>query len=531
VLKAFRRLSYISMATLLLTTASPGFANCDNTNVVPGTERFFSEAWGTGYDGQRFQSAEHTGINADNAAQLELKWVYGFATDEPRSYPLVTEDTLFIGDGDHGLVALDRETGCLRWENTEVDDITSSIVAGKIGDRTVLVFSERENGVSAVDAGNGEILWTNSLEEVSLAMFSGSPMVYEEKVFVPLSSQEIAYSMNPFYSCCKRSGGMAALDLATGKLLWHRPTIEEPAKVTGEHFFVVDEYGPSGAPVWGAPTLDTKRDLLLFGTGQNYSHPTTLTSDAIFALHTATGKVAWVRQFTANDAYNLACEISADHPNCPDPTGPDFDFGAPPLLATLKDGRDLVFAGQKSGDVYAMSADTGEVVWSQRVGAGGKLGGVHWGIAANPELGLLFVPISDVDTGDDDQEMRPGLYALDLRDGSVRWTLGRDVKCEELECWTGLSSAIAAGPGIVVSGGLDGLLEIVRADDGERLWSFDAAITYSAVNGIATEGGSFDAHGPMLADDLLIVSSGYGSFLQDGGNALLVFTLPDKSEE
>ena len=39
------------------------------------------------------------------------------------------------------------------------------------------------------------------------------------------------------------------------------------------------------------------------------------------------------------------------------------------------------------------------------------------------------------------------------------------------------------------------------------------------------EGGAFDAHGPMLADDLLIVASGYGNFGQLGGNALLVFQI------
>ena len=89
---------------------------------------------------------------------------------------------------------------------------------------------------------------------------------------------------------------------------------------------------PSGAPVWGAPTLDEKRDLVFFGTGQNYSHPTTDTSDAVFALDATTGERRWVRQFTAGDAYNLSCDIVPGLPNCPDPPGPDLDFGAPPIL-------------------------------------------------------------------------------------------------------------------------------------------------------------------------------------------------------
>jgi hypothetical protein len=51
------------------------------------------------------------------------------------------------------------------------------------------------------------------------------------------------------------------------------------------------------------------------------------------------------------------------------------------------------------------------------------------------------------------------------------------------------------------------------------------------VNGVATRGGAFDAHGPMLADDLLVVTSGYGYVgRQRGGNALLVFQVATEHE-
>lgn len=73
----------------------------------------------------------------------------------------------------------------------------------------------------------------------------------------------------------------------------------------------------------------------------------------------------WVRQFTANDAYTAACNLEfLNHPNCPDPTGPDVDFGAATMLVKSKAGRELVIAGQKSADVHAMNPETGEVVWT-----------------------------------------------------------------------------------------------------------------------------------------------------------------------
>lgn len=519
--------STVICSFLLAALSGAAQAECENTRTTAQTTQLYSEAWGTRFNGQRLQSSDRTAINASNASKLRLSWVYGLSTDEPRSYPLVSEDTIFIGDGGRGLVALDKANGCLRWVNDDFDDISTAILPASINGKTALVFAERRNGVYAVDASSGSLLWHNEIESLPRAMFSGSPLVHKDKVFVPLSSQEIALSVNPFYGCCKTSGGMAALDVTTGKLLWYRPTIEEPAKVTGKQLYVVNKYGPSGAPVWASPMLDTKRGLLYFGTGQNYSHPTTSTSDAIFAVNIDNGELAWASQFTANDAYNLACEVSSGHPNCPTPTGPDFDFGAPPILVRDVAGQDLLYAGQKSGDVFAINPDTGATVWSRRLGVGGKLGGVHWGMAANPQLQLLFIPISDAREKIEAGERAPGLYALDLRDGTVKWALERRSKCKERECWTGLSAAISAGPDIVVTGGLDGQLEVVQATTGKRLWSFDTAVEYESVNSVDTKGGVIDAHGPMLADDLLIVSSGYGSFFQEGGNALLVFSLAD----
>jgi polyvinyl alcohol dehydrogenase (cytochrome) len=506
------------MSVVLVAITPTTHASCEST--TPGLTKFYSETWGIDFRGQRFQPAANTTINAANASSLTLKWAYGLGDNQPRSLPLVTEDTIFFGDGSRGLVALDRATGCVRWENLQIGDIATAIVHEEVDGRDLLFFSGRLSGVHAVDAATGEAVWNAAVEENPIPMYSGSLIAYRDKVFVPLSSMEIALTINPFYGCCTTSGGMAALDSATGELVWYLPTVDEEPSVSGRHWLFVEEWGPSGAPVWGSPMLDVQRGLLFYGSGQNYSRPASLTSDAIFAVDIATGKPKWIQQFTAGDAYNLACEIPG-HPNCPKPMGPDVDFGAPPILVTSRSGDDLILAGQKSGDIYALNPDNGETVWSTRIGRGSALGGVHWGMAVNPELGLLFVPISDRDAHPGEGQAAPGMHALDYTTGELEWSVVRKTQCEA--CEPGLSAAITAGPGIVVAGGLDGRLEIYNATNGDRLWAYDTAVDFTAVNGIPTRGGGFDAHGPMLADDLLIVASGYESFGQIPGNALLVF--------
>src|SRR5258708_19933138 len=74
--------------------------------------------------------------------------------------------------------------------------------------------------------------------------------------------------------------------------------------------------------------------------------------------------------------------------------GPDYDFGATPVLMMLKGGKQVLVAGQKSGLVYGLNPDTGALLWKTTVGAGSALGGVEWGIGANDTH--VFVPGSDL---------------------------------------------------------------------------------------------------------------------------------------
>ncbi len=518
----------LTLVTSLL-TAGAWAAATPCANRTPGLQTFYSNGWGVDGGNQRYQP--DTSIGAANARDLQLRWSYGFSTGSPRVHPLVSEDTIFIGDGGHGLVALGRADGCLRWENTDIADVGSAIAHGETGGRTILVVAGRRTGIYAVDAESGNTLWHRPIDHDNpVPGYSGTPVVFEDRVFVPLSSMEIGLSANPFYGCCTTSGAVAALELATGDLLWYQRTIREAPQVTGRHYLFVEERGPSGAPVWGTVTLDEERRRIYFGTGQNYSRPATDTSDAIIALDTDTGDIIWVTQATEDDAFNMACTASREHPNCPKPMGPDVDFGAPPVLTRLADGSDVVLAGQKSGDVWALDPDDGRVLWKRRIGRGGALGGVHWGMAVDPTRQILFVPVSDVPAIAGSDEPEPGLFALDAASGTPRWSAPRAPRCTEGDCWSGLSAAIVAGPGIVAAGGLDGLLEVYDSTTGQILWQFDSLIDFATVNGVAAHGGSFDAHGPQLAGNQLIAVSGYGSFRQKAGNALLVFE-PSTTEQ
>ena len=113
--------------------------------------------------------------------------------------------------------------------------------------------------------------------------------------------------------------------------------------------------------------------------GEAYTSPAADTSDAVLAFSLATGERQWAKQLLGGDAWNMACFIG-EAANCPEEDG--LIWTSAPQRYWSGDERDYLLVGQ-SGDVYALDPDSGgAVVWHNKVGRGGFLGGVHWGMSA-----------------------------------------------------------------------------------------------------------------------------------------------------
>src|SRR5947207_6624829 len=231
----------------------------------------------------------------------------------------------------------------------------------------------------------------------------------------------------------------------------------------------------------------------------------------------------WHRQATPNDSYVVGCYT--DRINCPDDNGPDHDFGQSPILVTLADGQRLLVIGQKSGVVHALDPDQeGKILWQTRVGAGGPLGGIMWGSAADQDH--VYVANSDV-WFDGYKTLNPnaggGLFALDLATGKISMQVP-PVPCgSRSQCSPALSAAVTAIPGVVFSGGVSGHLRAYATDDARLLWEVDTAREYPIVNGVSARGGAMDGPGPTIVDGMLYVNSGYAQWGGLPGNVLLAF--------
>ena len=118
-----------------------------------------------------------------------------------------------------------------------------------------------------------------------------------------------------------------------------------------------------------------------------------------------------------------------------------------------------------------------------------------------------------------------GVVAYRLATGAQAWTT--PLAPADPSRRAGTSGAVTATPGMVFSGGWDGVLRALEADSGRVVWQFDTQRDFDAVNKVPARGGSMGAAGPTVAGNMVFVGSGYIGFRSGAaGNVLLAFGPP-----
>ncbi len=508
----------------------PPAAFCKDRAVkVDTSAKLAWNGWSPTVTNARFQPATVAGLSIDQVKGLKLKWAFAFEGDiSAYAQPAVIGGQVFVGSASGAVQALRADTGCLEWVYQAAAPVRTAISVAPLGKHHAVIFGDQTGAVYAVEAESGELLWKKKVEDHEAALLTGAPTVFEGVAYLPVASWEETRSLNPEYPCCTFRGSVVALRIRDGFQIWKTYTITETPRELGKTPVGTPRWGPSGAGVWGAPTVDAARKLLYVATGDNYSPPATAGSDSVMALELSSGRVAWSRQVTANDAFNSACVSGVNGPNCPEGSGPDFDFGSSVILAKTPSRRDLLLAGQKSGMVYALDPDRkGELVWQTRVGKGGVIGGVQWGMASDGQS--LYAATSDAifvqknGVRSLDPAAGGGLTALRLEDGDKSWYVP-PVACGSAPgCSPAQSAAVTAIPGVVFSGSMDGHLRAYSSEDGKVLWDFNTVREFTAVNGVKATGGALDGPGPVVVNGMVFVNSGYARFGGAPGNVLLAF--------
>lgn len=499
---------------------------------------------GNGLDNTRNQAAE-TQISPETVGGLAVKWKTRF-TGDVTTTPAVDGDSVYVTDTGGKLTRLDRETGEVVWSRPIKDYTgifgdnarTTPVIVGDVlvlGSQGARELYKDGARIIGVDKATGDPLWQTKIETHPAAVITQSAVAHEGIAYVGVSSwEEYVASKMPGYDCCSFRGSLAALDVATGELIW-------------QTHVVPDAEGYSGNAVWGGmPAIDPARGMVYTTTGNTYTVPESLRTcvaearrqrsadaeaaciaaepvnyvDAFVALDLKTGEIAWGMPALPYDPYTQACfQPTANPGNCPPPKGPDYDFAQGPSLFTIEiDGqlRDVIGAGQKSGDYWLLDRDNGDVIWQTEVGPGSPLGGLEWGSAtdgtriyaanANFSKRAWTLKGSGPDAG---RRISHGFWAgLDAATGEILWqTADPNTGATDM-------AAVSVANGVVYAGSLASGREAdtmfaLDAETGEILWRFAA-------------GGSV-AGGAAIVDGVVYWSAGYRLWGGRGANTLYAF--------
>jgi polyvinyl alcohol dehydrogenase (cytochrome) len=527
----------ITVAALLPGLTLAAHAQTSNTAAAPGQcasarplgnplESAIWNGWGVDATNSRFQNAKAAGLRAEDVPKLTLKWAFGYPNATSAfSQPTIAAGRVFVGSQPGTVYSLDAATGCTYWTYSAGSSVRTAISIGATRAAPsgyALYFGDIRANIHAVDAASGARVWMQKVDDHPVARITGAPVLAGDRLVVPVSSLEEGPGGNEKYECCTFRGSVLVLDVNSGKQIWKTYTIPQEPRPTRKNRAGVTQWGPAGAAIWSAPTVDLAKRVIYVATGNAYSEPAADTTDSVLAFDLETGKRLWARQVTANDVFVVGC--GGPKPtavNCADNPGPDYDFGNSPILRTLPGGRQILVIGQKAGVVHALDpARQGETLWQFRAGKGSALGGMEWGSAADDEL--AYIPLSDI--------LHPaaqqgGLWALRLATGEQVWqTPSPAVTCPAPRgCNPAQSAAISVIPGVVFSGAMNGMFRAYSTANGRILWEFNTWRDFDTVNGVTAKGGSINASGPVVAGGMVFTNSGYGAFGGVAGNVLLAF--------
>jgi polyvinyl alcohol dehydrogenase (cytochrome) len=498
---------------LLLLVPVTAWAQCPSSSPIgdPAAAPAWN-GWGADASNSRFQPEKSAQLPADQVPQLKLKWAFGFpGVKSVLGQPAVVAGRVFIGVDTGSVYSLDAATGCSYWSFQADAGVRTAITVAA----SAAYFGDIKANVYAVDASTGKQLWKVHVDDHPSARITGAPKLFEGRLYVPVASGEEGAGGQPNYACCTFRGSVVALDASNGRQVWKTYTIADAAQPVGKNTNGVQRFAPAGGGVWNSPTIDAKRHALYVGTGDAYTEPAPKTTDSILAMDLDTGKILWSVQDSESDAWLSGCNGPKLGENCPKNLGPDHDFGSPPILKTLPNGRTLLVAGQKSGNVWAHDPDQkGAIVWRTALVAnttefGGK---IIWGGAADDQNAYFGLGPG-------------GVAAVQLKDGERKWFMALP-PAADMARHAGQDGPVTAIPGVVFSGGWDGVLRALSAADGHTLWEYNTVQDFKTINGVAAKGGSMGAAGPTVAGGMLFVPSGYVG-VKNGmpGNVFLVFAL------
>jgi PQQ-dependent dehydrogenase (methanol/ethanol family) len=322
---------------------------------------------------KNYRSTRYSGldeINRQNVSRLRVAWTFstGVAAGHEAA-PLVVGSTMYVVTPFPNLVfALDltRPGGPVKWRFDPKPLSAAKGVAccdavnrGAAYWNGLVIFNALDNRTIALDAETGTLRWEAQLGDINAGeSMTMAPLVVKDKVFVGNSGGEFGVR-----------GWLTALDAANGQVAWRAYSTGPDRDVLigpsfrpyyphdrgtdlGVSSWPADAWKTGGGTVWGWLSYDPELDLIYYGT----SNPGPWNPDqrpgdnkwtaGIFARDPDTGEARWFYQWSPHDLF--------DHDGVNENVLLELDVGGTT--------RPVLVRPERNGYVYVMDRQTGQVL-------------------------------------------------------------------------------------------------------------------------------------------------------------------------
>ena len=334
------------------------------------------------YDGQRYSPLDR--INKANVEGLKLAYAVplgGSAGNESNeATPLVEDGFLYITDSWGVLYKIDGtsgDAGHIVWRMDPKQEGQAINRGAAMWGNLVISPANSPARIIATDKNSGKVVWeTNVVYGQPQVQITGAPLAVKDKIIVGASGGDRGIR-----------DWIAALDAASGKLLWRKFTIPEPGEPGSETWKGNNNaWQTGGGALWVTGTYDPDTNQTLWGVGNPVPQldarvrpGDNLFTNSVTSWDPDSGKMVWYFQYTPGDMW-------------------DYDeVGTHILFERVIDGerRKLVTHSARNGFVYTMDRHNGAMV-----GAQPYVDNVNWTKGIDQKTGkpLDYDPNKDVQT-------------------------------------------------------------------------------------------------------------------------------------
>jgi alcohol dehydrogenase (cytochrome c) len=296
------------------------------------------------YFSQRYSALDQ--INAQNAKDLELKWVLQMdSLDKFQATPLVVDGVMYVVQPPNDVVAVDARTGREFWIYQHDVPTRVNVCCGRVNrglailDHT-LYMGTVDARLIALDAKTGMVRWDVEVFDYTKGYaVTVAPLAVKDKIIIGVAGGE--YGIRGFID---------AYDAKTGARAWRFYTIPGPGE-PGHETWENDAWKTGGGSIWLTGSYDPELNLTYWGIGNpapdwnpEVRPGDNLYTDSVLALDPDSGTLKWHFQFTPHDEW-------------------DWDAVQIPVLVDREfhgRSRKLLLWGNRNGFFYALDRATGE---------------------------------------------------------------------------------------------------------------------------------------------------------------------------